>query len=218
MEKLVLYHGSIRIIEKPLFGYKNPNSDYGSGFYCTTDIEAAREWACKLTKEGLVNKYKIDISGLNVLDLTDSKYNVFHWITLLLKNRTISEDILHGYKPAFDYLFERYSIDISKYDIVIGYRADDAYFKFPLAFIRGNITIKQMEKIFSLGNLGKQVVLVSKKAFDRLEFVSYESVEEKYHEKYRSRILTANRDLYDLIGDKNYKDETLVDVVRKALK
>ena len=45
MEKVILYHGSERIIEKPVFGYKNNVSDYGDGFYCAQDIESAKEWA-----------------------------------------------------------------------------------------------------------------------------------------------------------------------------
>ena len=42
-----LYHGSSKIIEKPLFGYGKPYNDYGLGFYCTEHVELAKEWACK---------------------------------------------------------------------------------------------------------------------------------------------------------------------------
>lgn len=34
-EKLVLYHGSDHIIEKPLFGLGSTDNDYGKGIYCT---------------------------------------------------------------------------------------------------------------------------------------------------------------------------------------
>ena len=39
-----LYHGSVNIIEKPLFGYGKPYNDYGLGFYCTDSLEMAKEW------------------------------------------------------------------------------------------------------------------------------------------------------------------------------
>lgn len=44
--KLRLYHGSENIIEVPEYGKGMRNNDYGRGFYCTEDIELAREWAC----------------------------------------------------------------------------------------------------------------------------------------------------------------------------
>lgn len=42
-KSLIIYHGSGEIIEKPQFGYGNPKNDYGLGFYCTEDIELAKE-------------------------------------------------------------------------------------------------------------------------------------------------------------------------------
>ena len=40
-----IYHGSINIIEKPIYGYGSPYNDYGLGFYCTQEKEKAMEWA-----------------------------------------------------------------------------------------------------------------------------------------------------------------------------
>ena len=46
-----LYHGSQIILEKLEYGKGARNNDYGRGFYCTEEIELAREWACaKQTK------------------------------------------------------------------------------------------------------------------------------------------------------------------------
>ena len=39
-----LYHGSSNIIEKPIFGYGKPYNDYGLGFYCTDDLDMAKEY------------------------------------------------------------------------------------------------------------------------------------------------------------------------------
>ena len=42
-----IYHGSAMEIPKPLLSKGKENNDYGRGFYCTDDIEMAREWACR---------------------------------------------------------------------------------------------------------------------------------------------------------------------------
>lgn len=41
-----LYHGSQFIIQKPEYGKGARHNDYGKGFYCTEQIELAKEWAC----------------------------------------------------------------------------------------------------------------------------------------------------------------------------
>ena len=45
MESIILYHGSTKVIEKPIMGLGNPKNDYGLGFYCTENLELAKEWA-----------------------------------------------------------------------------------------------------------------------------------------------------------------------------
>ncbi|MCF0142741.1 MAG: DUF3990 domain-containing protein, partial [Parasporobacterium sp.] len=45
-ENLTIYHGSQQIVEVPRFGMGKPYNDYGQGFYCTENIELAKEWAC----------------------------------------------------------------------------------------------------------------------------------------------------------------------------
>ena len=42
--KKIIYHGSSRIIEKPLFNFGKKYNDYGIGFYCTEEMELAKEW------------------------------------------------------------------------------------------------------------------------------------------------------------------------------
>lgn len=42
----ILYHGSEYLIENPQFGKGSLHNDYGRGFYCTENIELAKEWAC----------------------------------------------------------------------------------------------------------------------------------------------------------------------------
>ena len=50
--KRKIYHGSSEIIEKPEFGYGKPYNDYGLGFYCTEQIDMAREWGVSKEEDG----------------------------------------------------------------------------------------------------------------------------------------------------------------------
>ena len=68
-----LYHGSENIIEKPEYGKGARHNDYGKGFYCTEDIELAKEWACAKQKNGYANIYDLDMTGLTIF-LTGWQY------------------------------------------------------------------------------------------------------------------------------------------------
>lgn len=43
---MILYHGSANEIIKPIFHFGNQKNDYGFGFYCTENLELAKEWGC----------------------------------------------------------------------------------------------------------------------------------------------------------------------------
>ena len=169
-EKITLYHGSSKIIEKPVFGIGNPNNDYGLGFYCTENIELAKEWACSTETDGYANKYELDLSDLSVLSLTSGDFNILNWLFVLLENRKfrIGGDIA---KQAKEYIFDNFWVDYKSYDIIKGYRADDSYFSFANAFLNNTISISQLEKAMVLGKLGEQVVALSEKAFNSFSFV-----------------------------------------------
>lgn len=167
--KITIYHGSNKIIERPLFGVGNPNNDYGLGFYCTETLDLAKEWACSAETDGYANKYTLDLDGLKVLSLTSGEYNILNWLAILLENRKfrISSDIA---LEAREYIFENFLIDYKDYDVIKGYRADDSYFSFATAFLNNTISISQLEKAMVLGKLGEQIVAISEKTFDALSF------------------------------------------------
>ena len=113
MGKIKLLHGSDHIIEKPDLLLGKTNNDYGRGFYCTQELSMAMEWACKKNSDGFVNKYVLEQDSLNILNLLDGKYNILHWMALLLKNRTfrLSNEIAID---ACDYIIENFSIDLKE--------------------------------------------------------------------------------------------------------
>ena len=201
--KRTIYHGSIQTVEKPLYGYESTNKslDYGKGFYCTEDIEAAKEWASKKNGSGVVSSYSIDDKDLKILNLCDKdKYSILNWVALLIINRTHSESFYEEYDKEIEYL-RKFYIDSSKYDVIIGYRADDAYFAFPREFINSNITLEKMEEIYHLGNLGKQYVLISKKAFDCLNFLGDFETDESYQDRYNKNVANATNMFYRILKE-----------------
>lgn len=216
--KLTLYHGSENIIDKPSLDKGKVNNDYGRGFYCCKDNELAKEWACKKGNDGYVNKYELELKGLKVLDLQEEKYNVLHWIALLLENRklTISSSIAD---IASYYLHMNYLIDISKYDVIIGYRADDSYFAYAEAFISNSLPLNSLKKSLMLGNLGIQVVLVSNKAFDNLEYINSELVDKDiYFSRFYNRDKKARKIYKNEIKNVTslINDTFIMDIIRNG--
>lgn len=179
-KKIEIYHGSQMIIKKPLYGEGNPKNDYGSGFYCTHEIELAKEWACTEESSGYANQYEVDISGLSVMRLSGEDYNILNWIAILLNSRSfrISNDVAAEGKR---YLLEKFLPDTQNFDVITGYRANDSYFSFANAFINNTLSLAQLEKAMYLGKLGEQTMLKSKMAFEQIQFI-------------RSEI--ANREIY----------------------
>ncbi len=220
MATIKLYHGSDRIIEKPSYALGKPNNDYGKGFYCTEDIEMAKEWACKENKNGFVNAYEFQTEGLNVLNLLDGKHSILNWIALLLENRTFSlqEQIAFD---ARDYLIRNFSLDLSQYDVVIGYRADDSYFSYAHAFVSNALPLKSLSEALFLGKLGSQFVLVSKRSFERISFAKATAIDkEEYYAKYISRDLQARSTYQKEIKRRSaYQNDIFVmDILRQGMK
>ena len=82
-----LYHGSEKIVETPQFGAGNPRNDYGLGFYCTQNLELAKEWACQKNTDGYASEYELNLADLSVLDLSSGEYTILHWLCILMHNR-----------------------------------------------------------------------------------------------------------------------------------
>ena len=184
-----IYHGSINNINKPIYGYGNPYNDYGLGFYCTEEKEKAKEWAVDYELDGYANCYELDLKNLKVLNLNKKPYTTLHWLTLLIQNRQF-KDKSYLVRDAKKYLIEKFSIDCTSFDVIIGYRADDSYFSFAKDFLQGTISYRQLSVALKLGHLGEQIVLKSQKAFNAIRFVDVEKVfaNEWYSKKLKREI------------------------------
>ncbi|MGN1097515.1 MAG: DUF3990 domain-containing protein, partial [Clostridia bacterium] len=83
-QDLIIYHGSQQIVEVPKFGIGKKYNDYGRGFYCTENIDLAKEWACPVKNDGYSNKYRLSLDGMNVMHLTKGEFNILNWLAILL--------------------------------------------------------------------------------------------------------------------------------------
>lgn len=198
-EKIVLYHGSSNIIEQPRFGLGKPNNDYGLGFYCAESVELAKEWACSAESDGYANQYEFDLSGLSVLSLTDGEYNILNWLAILLENRKFRVNAPVA-AQAKQYLLKNFLVDYRRYDVIKGYRADDSYFSFATAFLNNTISLSKLEKAMQLGKLGElgeQVVAVSKRSFEAFSFAQAIPVaKEIYYPKKLARDTAARGEFF----------------------
>lgn len=187
-QDLIIYHGSQQIVETPRFGTGKSYNDYGQGLYCTENAELAKEWACPVKNDGYASKYILHLAGMNTMHLTKGEFNILNWLAILLAHRKFDITSPIG-NNARDFILSRFMPDMEGVDVMIGYRADDSYFSFAEDFVNNTISLRDLNIAMQLGTLGEQVVLLSQRAFQQIEFVDYEAVD--YREYYYKR---AERD------------------------
>ena len=215
---MILYHGSEKIIETPIFGKGNLRNDYGRGFYCTESEELAKEWACSNNKNGFANKYELKLENLKILYLNSEDYNILHWLAILTKNRTYWENHTIS-EVAKKYLTKNFMIDLLEYDVIVGYRADDSYFSFARDFVSGAISYGQLREAMHLGKLGEQIVLISQKAFENIRYISCSPAEAQiYYPKKKNRDRQARRE-YRMSKqiDELENEIYMIDIMRKGM-
>lgn len=190
-----IFHGSNKQITVE-FGKGKNNNDYGKAFYCTEDEHQAKLWAVSKNGWGYVYEYSIDTEGLKVLKIDEN--NVLLWIAILMNNRELS-DLSPSGEVNLSLFIEKYlTVDVNDYDIIVGYRADDSYFKFATSFIEGALTYEYLVKSVKLGNLGYQVAIKSEEAFNRLNLMnSYFLQSPELKNEYRKRDLLARNTYLD---------------------
>ena len=212
---MLIFHGSEKIIEKPLFGFGNPKKDYGLGFYCTQSKELAKEWACQKNTDGFANCYELDTKNLSILDLSEKKFSILHWLSILMQNRIFAPKSPLG-KQNLDFLISNYRLNYCDYDIIMGYRANDSYFSFASDFLENIIPIHSLASSMKLGSLGLQVVLKSKKAFETICFVEAEKADCRiYYPQYKTRDTNARKSYLENLRLQSPKNSIyLIDIVR----
>ncbi len=105
MINLKIYHGSTFIVEKPSLEILNFRTDFGKGFYTTTDIEQAKKWT-KIKRERLEKEKSKDKVNqyVNIYEYTENvELNILkfenateEWLKFIFKNRQGNE-FVHQY-------------------------------------------------------------------------------------------------------------------------
>lgn len=142
MINVKLYHGSTYIIEKPTLEILNYKTDFGKGFYTTTDFEQAKRWARtkknRLDGENDIHVYVnvFEYNDNNELKILNFEEATKEWLNFVYKNRQ-SNSLVHSY------------------DVVKGPVADDRLYQVLSGFEDGTYdedeTIKRL-KTYLLSN------------------------------------------------------------------
>ena len=218
MDKIItIYHGSEKIVEKPILGRGRKNNDFGLGFYCTASKELAKEWAVSNLYDGISNCYTLDTEYLNILNLNSSDYSILNWIAVLVEHRvfSIKNPVARRSKR---YLLDNFSINVNAFDLIIGYRADDSYFDYAESFLNNAISVEQLARAMKLGKLGEQIVIKSKFAFSKLKYEGYDIAnKDRYYVFRKDRNDEANK-LYMEMLEEESDGLYIQDIIRGGIK
>lgn len=157
---MILYHGSLEIVEHPHILEANRPLDFGTGFYTTTSLQQARRWV-KLRMEqnnakvGYINSYKYtpkrDLHTRRFLSANEA------WVDFVHANRTV-QDYNHDY------------------DIVTGPVANDnVYLSFNL-YESGIISKRELIRRLKTYKLVDQLLFHTEKSLATLEYTGNKEV------------------------------------------
>lgn len=164
-----IYHGSTFRVEKPNLEILSYRTDFGKGFYTTTDMDQAKRWA-KIKKGRLekierneelhqyinVYEYKED-KNLNILNFTEATEE---WLKFIYKNRQ-SDELVH------------------QYDIVIGPVADDNLYQVLVNYENGVYDMEETIKRLKTYLLSNQISFHTLKSLECVKYIETIEVGEK---------------------------------------
>ena len=149
-KKIKLYHGSDTVIDKPIIKQPVRALDFGPGFYTTTNIEQAKNFAKKVQDRNASDENHISIYTLNIDLLKKLKVLFFdkpdkRWLDFVSANRngTYQEEI---------------------YDVIYGPVANDTVFKTFIAYQNGILNEKETLKRLKVRDLYNQLVFTNEEA------------------------------------------------------
>uniref|UniRef100_UPI00388EF41C DUF3990 domain-containing protein n=1 Tax=Anaerovibrio sp. TaxID=1872532 RepID=UPI00388EF41C len=151
--------------------------------------------------------------------LNSPDYHILNWLAVLTKYRSYWQSSSIA-EEAKVYLQQNFFVDPDKYDLVIGYRADDSYFSFAQDFISGTISLNKLSEAMRLGKLGEQIVIKSEKAYSHLKFLGAEPAEANvWYEKKSVRDRDARREYRKRrTGNAGVSELYMLDIMREGIK
>ena len=222
-----IYHGSSRIVRAPRFGAGNPYNDFGLGFYCALGSDLAAEWAVELGRNGFISKYSINDTGLRIIDLTSPQYSILHWLSVLSNYREFDTSSSIYYQCK-EYIRSTFQVDTQSCDCMIGLRADNSNFALAQEFMNGEISYGQLREALDAGNTGRQFVLKSNRAFDRVVFDGHEmalsrshypvKIERELAAMRKSEILRGPESCYSSTENRQSDEIFVTDILRRGIR
>jgi hypothetical protein len=101
---MILYHGSIEIVENPEIRIPSRSLDYGYGFYTTTSLKQAEDWVKRKlnsnTPIGYVNIYEFDNNLIKSLKTLLFESPTEEWVDFVMSNRT-NKDFNHDFDIVY---------------------------------------------------------------------------------------------------------------------
>ena len=153
-----LYHGSIVMVKRPSLRPGRANTDFGKGFYTTTDFEQAARWA-NIRRErarsevAVVTVYEIDDDLLQRNDLNVMEYNgaTEEWLNFVVANRR--------------------SAPLHNYDLVLGPMANDNLYATISMYENGQLSAEAAIVQLKTHVLYNQVSFHTNNALSQIHFV-----------------------------------------------
>ena len=134
------------------------------------------------------------------MDLESGEFSILNWLAILADNREFNVSTPLA-REGLRYLLDNCLIDISPYDVIRGYRADDSYFSFARQFVNGMISLRQLQRIMFLGDLGIQYALMSERAFSAIRFRDWKQASgAEFYPKPFEREQNARRKYLDTVN------------------
>lgn len=159
---MILYHGTNLVVEKPRPVEQNRYLDFGFGFYTTSNLEQARNFALKVVRRKggvpIVNAYEFDEEQAESMAYCKrfSAPNE-NWLDFVSDNRN---GVYRG----------------KSYGIVIGPVANDDVYTTLQLYLGGFLTREQTLQTLKIKKLYNQYVFKTQETMDLLHFKSYEEV------------------------------------------
>ncbi len=159
---MICYHGSDTIVDEPKILTSKRPLDFGEGFYVTTNLTQAQNWAKKVSLRNnsnhkCVNKYEFDLEkakqNLVVIhfELADET-----WLDFICDNRSGKETGI--------------------YDIVIGPVADDRVYRVVVEYENGDIDKEIALKNLKAETLCNQILFHTEKSLEYLKYIDTEVI------------------------------------------
>jgi len=122
-------------------------------------------------------------------------------------------------KEEMDAFIAAYAVDLSGFDVVEGYRADDSYFQIVRSFVSNSLSLESLDACLRLGNLGRQIALRTEAAIAALTFVDAQKVYGTcYYPNRARRNEQAAACFLEIRNEQTLKEGTyFIDVVRDLL-